>query len=56
MDAEKKDNQETTDHPSPVTEKQTAPEVDEHPAPGVKHEPEPDAENIMPAEDQPGTL
>lgn len=27
-----------------------------HPVPGVKHEPEPDAENIMPAEDEPGTL
>ena len=29
---------------------------EEHPVPGVKHEPEPDAENIMPAEDGPGTL
>ncbi len=28
----------------------------EHPAPGVEHYPEPDAENIMPAEDRPGTL
>lgn len=28
----------------------------EHPAPGVEHRPEPDAENIMPAEDRPGTL
>jgi hypothetical protein len=28
----------------------------EHPAPGVKHESEPDAENIMPAEDRPGTF
>jgi hypothetical protein len=26
------------------------------PVPGVKHEPEPDAGNIMPAEDEPGTL
>jgi len=26
------------------------------PVPGVKHVPEPDAENIMPAEDEPGTL
>ena len=33
-----------------------APEEEEHPAPGVKHEREPDAENIMPAEDRPGTL
>lgn len=28
----------------------------EHPVPGIKHEHEPDAENIMPAEDRPGTL
>jgi hypothetical protein len=30
--------------------------LEEHPVPGIKYEPEPDAENIMPAEDQPGTL
>ena len=28
----------------------------EHPAPGIEHHPEPDAENIMPAEDRPGTF
>jgi hypothetical protein len=32
------------------------PETERHPVPGVKHEPEPDAENIMPAEDEPGTF
>jgi hypothetical protein len=32
------------------------PETARRPVPGVKHEPEPDAENIMPAEDEPGTL
>ena len=32
------------------------PEEAEHPVPGIKHEHEPDAENIMPAEDRPGTL
>jgi hypothetical protein len=32
------------------------PAVAKRPVPGVKHEPEPDAENIMPAEDEPGTL
>lgn len=37
-------------------ERPTEPEVAEHPAPGVKHAPEPDAENIMPAEHEPGTL
>ncbi len=32
------------------------PEEAGHPAPGVRHEREPDAENIMPAEDGPGTF
>lgn len=32
------------------------PETAEHPVPGVEHKPEPDAENIMPAEDRPGTF
>jgi hypothetical protein len=26
------------------------------PAPGIKHEPEPDAGNLIPAEDEPGTF
>ncbi|HLL73861.1 MAG TPA: hypothetical protein VK421_01080 [Pyrinomonadaceae bacterium] len=32
------------------------PEEAERPAPGIRHEHEPDAENIMPAEDRPGTF
>jgi hypothetical protein len=32
------------------------PETARHPVPGVEHLPEPDAENIMPAEHEPGTL
>jgi hypothetical protein len=32
------------------------PETAEHPVPGIKHEPEPDAENMMPVEDGPGTF
>ena len=32
------------------------PETALRPVPGVKHEPEPDAGNIMPAENEPGTL
>lgn len=32
------------------------PETDPHPAPGIEHEPEPDAENIIPVEDGPGTF
>ncbi|MDQ4121395.1 MAG: hypothetical protein M3209_08110 [Acidobacteriota bacterium] len=33
-----------------------SPENAEHPVPGIKHEHEPDAENIMPAVDRPGTF
>jgi hypothetical protein len=32
------------------------PETAEHPVPGIKHEKEPDAENLMPVEDGPGTF
>ena len=28
----------------------------EEPVPGIEHYPEPDAENIMPVEDRPGTF
>ena len=28
----------------------------EHPAPGIEHAPEPDAGNIIPAKERPGTL
>ncbi|MBW3631297.1 MAG: hypothetical protein KY464_18690 [Gemmatimonadetes bacterium] len=31
-------------------------EAPRHPAPGITHEPEPDAENLIPIEDGPGTL
>jgi len=31
-------------------------ETAEHPVPGIKHEHEPDAENIMPVQDRPGTF
>ena len=36
--------------------KPAAPETAERPAAGIDHEPEPDAENLMPAKDRPGTL
>jgi hypothetical protein len=39
-----------------VSDEQLPPEIDEHPVPGIKHEHEPDAENIMPVEDGPGTF
>jgi hypothetical protein len=32
------------------------PETRRRPAPHIKHEPEPDAENIIPVEDEPGTF
>ncbi len=40
--------------PSPEEDEQ--PETTRHPSPGVKHEPEPDADNLIPAEDEPGTF
>jgi len=39
-----------------TADKQPTAEQTEHPVPSVKHEREPDAENIMPAKDRPGTL
>ncbi|HEX6309484.1 MAG TPA: hypothetical protein VFZ69_14905 [Longimicrobiales bacterium] len=36
--------------------REEGPERTRRPAPGIVHEPEPDAENIVPAEDRPGTL
>ncbi len=44
------------DQEEAVNETTVPPEVAEHPVPGIHHEHEPDAENIMPAEDRPGTL
>ena len=37
-------------------EAKESPETAEHPVPGIKHKPEPDAENMMPVEDGPGTF
>ena len=39
-----------------ANEEHETPEISEHPAPGIKHEREPDAENIMPVQDGPGTF
>ena len=50
-DLKREEKKEQSSH----TEKEP-PETAEHPAPGIKHEREPDAENIMPAEDRPGTF
>ena len=37
-------------------EAKESPETAEHAVPGIKHKPEPDAENMMPVEDGPGTF
>ena len=42
--------------PEPAADERPSVEDGGYPVPGVKHEPEPDAENIMPAEDRPGTF
>jgi hypothetical protein len=47
---------ETDERPEHLSDEQLPPETAEHPIPGIKHEREPDAENIMPAEDRPGTF
>ena len=46
------------DEGRPESDDDERPSVEDggRPVPGVKHEPEPDAENIMPAEDGPGTF
>lgn len=46
---EKRDEKEEKQKGEPV-------EIAEHPVPGIKHEHEPDAENLMPVEDGPGTF
>lgn len=53
--------EETPRRPAPAAGDEKArnarpPKRAERPVPGVKHVPEPDAENIMPAENEPGTL
>ncbi len=45
-----KENEETPDT------KNETPETEEHPVPGIEHKTEPDAENLMPVKDGPGTL
>jgi hypothetical protein len=40
----------------PALPRREPPETARHPAPHIRHAPEPSAENIMPVEDEPGTL
>ena len=47
---------EEEERPEPARDERPSVEDGERPAPGVKHHREPDAENIMPAEDRPGTF
>lgn len=55
---ERKENHtgDAPDRERPTAEDDVFPETEQHPVPGVEHKPEPDAGNIMPAEDQPGTF
>ena len=50
-----KDFIERENEETPETENET-PETSERPVPGIEYKDEPDAENIMPAKDRPGTL
>ena len=50
------DSREEQGRPDHIDDERPTVEQAEHPAPGIKHETEPDAENIMPAEDRPGTF
>ena len=49
IDQEPKDDRPSIENPDPERDP-------EHPVPGVEHYDEADAENIMPAEDRPGTF
>jgi len=50
------DLREEQGRPDDIEDERPTAEQAEHPAPGIKHETEPDAENIMPAQDKPGTF
>ena len=56
MDRREENTRGTPDPERPRPEEDVFPEEEQRPVPGVEHRPEPDAENIMPAEDQPGTF
>lgn len=57
MDGERKDREVADrDDARRKAVEEPNPETARRPVPGVKHEPEPDAGNIMPAENEPGTL
>ena len=53
---EKKERLERERDVPPREPQRRPPETAEEPVPGVEHQPEPDAENIIPAEDKPGTF
>jgi len=56
MGEKETDSRVEKERPDHVDDERPAVEQAEHPAPGIKHEREPDAENIMPVEDRPGTF
>ena len=54
MGEKETDSREEKERPDHGDDKRPAAEQAERPASGIRHEREPDAENIMPAEDRPG--
>ncbi len=56
MSEKERDLREEEERPEPSDDERHDIEEAGRPVPGVKHEREPDAENIMPAEDRPGTF
>ena len=56
MGEKETDSREEKERPDHGDDKRPAAEQAERPASGIGHEREPDAENIMPAEDRPGTF
>jgi hypothetical protein len=56
MSEKETDSRDDKDRPDHAADERPAAEQAERPAPGIRHEREPDAENIMPAEDRPGTF
>ena len=56
MGEKETDSREDKERPDHSDDDGQAVEQAEHPTPGIKHEREPDAENIMPAQDRPGTF
>jgi hypothetical protein len=56
MNEKKTDSRDEKDRPDHSDDERPEAEQVERPVPGIRYEREPDAENIMPVEDRPGTF